>query len=398
MKITHGTDINKNTKTYSLFLLLIFVLFSSKMTAAQTTLKDMRINAEKDKTRLVLDLSNEVRYKILTLNNPNRLVVDLYGARKTNKIKSSTKGNGLIDTIRVAKNTPAKLRVVIETKQVVLYKVNMLKASQKRDSRLVIDLKGMYEGSQKVAASAINNSKMIIAVDPGHGGKDPGATGKKIKEKDLVLKISKRLAHLINAEPDMTAILTRNDDSFPCPNNNRSCGQKTSLNERLEIAEKAGAVLFISIHANSFRDQRIRGAEIYALPDSAKFEKDENWKVMYHKKPSKSRIKLIDVTSGKQIKQVTANEVIAFDQSLQISDNIIQELRKVIRVRKSSRQAAFIVLGSHDMASVLIETSYLTNPEDEKILINPINQQKIAEAILKGVKKYTRESRRQFAK
>ena len=374
------------------------MLFSSKMVAAQAVLKDMRINAEKDRTRLVLDLSNEVRYKIFTLNNPNRLVVDLFTIRKTNKIKSSTKGKGLIDTIRVAKNTPTKLRVVIETKQIVLYKVNMLKSSKKRDSRLVIDLKGMYEGSQKVAASAINNSKMIIAVDPGHGGKDPGTTGKNIKEKDLVLKISKRLANLINAEQDMTAILTRTDDSFPCPRNNRSCGQKISLNERLEIAKKAGAVLFISIHANSFRDRRIRGAEIYALPDSAKFNKDENWKVMHHNKQSKSRINSTGVTSKKQIKNITASEVIAFDQSLQISDNIMQELRKVLRVRKSSRQAAFIVLGSHDMASVLIETSYLTNPEDEKILINPINQQKIAEAILKGVKKYTRESRRQFAK
>ncbi len=374
------------------------MLFSSKMVAAQAVLKDMRINAEKDRTRLVLDLSNEVRYKIFTLNNPNRLVVDLFTIRKTNKIKSSTKGKGLIDTIRVAKNTPTKLRVVIETKQIVLYKVNMLKSSQKRDSRLVIDLKGMYEGSQKVAASAINNSKMIIAVDPGHGGKDPGTTGKNIKEKDLVLKISKRLANLINAEQDMTAILTRTDDSFPCPRNNRSCGQKISLYERLDIAKKAGAVLFISIHANSFRDRRIRGAEIYALPDSAKFNKDENWKVMHHNKQSKSRINSTGVTSKKQIKNITASEVIAFDQSLQISDNIMQELRKVLRVRKSSRQAAFIVLGSHDMASVLIETSYLTNPEDEKILINPINQQKIAEAILKGVKKYTRESRRQFAK
>ena len=374
------------------------MLFSSKMVAAQAVLKDMRINAEKDRTRLVLDLSNEVRYKIFTLNNPNRLVVDLFTIRKTNKIKSSTKGKGLIDTIRVAKNTPTKLRVVIETKQIVLYKVNMLKSSQKRDSRLVIDLKGMYEGSQKVAASAINNSKMIIAVDPGHGGKDPGTTGKNIKEKDLVLKISKRLANLINAEQDMTAILTRTDDSFPCPRNNRSCGQKISLNERLDIAKKAGAVLFISIHANSFRDRRIRGAEIYALPDSAKFNKDENWKVMHHNKQSKSRINSTGVTSKKQIKNITASEVIAFDQSLQISDNIMQELKKVLRVRKSSRQAAFIVLGSNDMASVLIETSYLTNPEDEKILINPINQQKIAEAILKGVKKYTRESRRQFAK
>jgi len=368
------------------------------MVAAQTALNDMRINAEEDETRLVLDLSNEVQYKIFTLNNPNRLVVDLLRVRKTNKIKSSTKGEGLIDTIRVAKNTPNKLRVVIETKQTVLYKVNMLKSSQKRNSRLVIDLKSMYEGSQKVAASAINSSKMIIAVDPGHGGKDPGATGKNIKEKDLVLKISKRLANLINAEQDMTAILTRSDDSFPCPRNNRSCGQKTSLNERLEIAKKAGAVLFISIHANSFKDRRIRGAEIYALPDSAKFNKDENWKVMHHNKQSKSRINSTDVTSKKQIKNITASEVIAFDQSLQISDKIMQELKKVLRVRKSSRQAAFMVLGSNEMASVLIETSYLTNPEDEKILINPINQQKIAEAILKGVKKYTRESRRQFAK
>ncbi|SVC90556.1 uncharacterized protein METZ01_LOCUS343410, partial [marine metagenome] len=129
------------------------------MVAAQTALNDMRINAEEDETRLVLDLSNEVQYKIFTLNNPNRLVVDLLRVRKTNKIKSSTKGEGLIDTIRVAKNTPNKLRVVIETKQTVLYKVNMLKSSQKRNSRLVIDLKSMYEGSQKVVASAINNSK-----------------------------------------------------------------------------------------------------------------------------------------------------------------------------------------------------------------------------------------------
>ena len=135
----------------------------------------------------------------------NRIVIDLYKASKITKLESTHKGKGLISNVRVAKNNPTKLRVVVETRDIVLYQGMTIPASSDQDFRLVIDLKNMYEGSKKIATSSINQSKMVIAIDPGHGGKDPGAAGKNIKEKHLVLKIAKRLVSLINAEKNMSA-------------------------------------------------------------------------------------------------------------------------------------------------------------------------------------------------
>ncbi|MEY8243194.1 MAG: N-acetylmuramoyl-L-alanine amidase, partial [Gammaproteobacteria bacterium] len=173
----------------------------------------------------------------------------------------------------------------------------------------------------------------------------------------------------------------------PCPQNKKSCGQVESLNERLDKAKRAGAVLFISIHADAFRDPRVRGATVYALSDADKIPKDGEWSAMHHvKRYSKTAVQL----SGGN-----ANEVTAFDQSLVVGDAVIKELKKVTRMRKLSvRRAAFVVLKSNEIASILIETSYLSNPGDEKFLINPNNQQKIAEAILNGIKHYTAESRK----
>jgi len=369
-----------------LFLCLALIAFASSASTAESILKNIRISASDADTRLVLDLSKQTRYKIFTLNRPNRVVIDLYKASKISKLESTHKGKGLISNVRVAKNNPTKLRVVVETRDIVLYQGMTIPASSDQDFRLVIDLKNMYEGSKKIATSSINQSKMIIAIDPGHGGKDPGAAGKNIEEKHLVLKIAKRLVSLINSEENMSAFLTRDDDYFPCPQNKKSCGQVESLNERLDIAKRAEAVLFISIHADAFRDSRVRGATVYALSDAAKIPKDSEWLAMYHvKRYSKAAVQL----SG------TANEVTAFDQSLVVGDAVIKELKKVTRMRKLSvRQAAFVVLQSNEMASILIETSYLSNPGDEKFLIDPHNQQKIAEAILKGIKHYTAESRK----
>ena len=144
--------------------------------------------------------------------------------------------------------------------------------------------------------------------------------------------------------------------------------------------------MFISIHADSFRDSKVRGATVYALSDAAKVPKDGEWLAMHNiKRYSRAAVQLSRGT----------NEVKAYDQSLVVADAMIKELKKVTRMRKLSvRQAAFVVLKSNEMASILIETSYLSNPGDEKFLINPINQQKIAEAILKGVKNYAAESKK----
>ena len=362
---------------------LVVCTFSE--TNAESTLKNIRISAHDGDTRLVLDLSKQTKYKIFTLNRPNRVVIDLYKASKISKLESTLNGKGLINKVRIAKNSPTKLRVVVETKDVVLYKAMTIPSSSAEDFRLVVDVKSMYEGSKKIATNSINQSKMIIAIDPGHGGKDPGTSGKNIVEKHLVLKIAKRLVNTINAEKSMSAFLTRDGDYFPCPQNRKPCDQKTSLNERLDIAKKGGAVLFISIHADSFRDSRVRGATVYALSDAAKVPNNGEWLAMYHvKRYSRTAVQLS-----------RGAEVTAFDQSLVVADAVIKELKKVSRMRKLSvRHAAFVVLKSNEMASILIETSYLSNPGDEKFLINPINQQKIAEAILKGIKNYTTESRK----
>ena len=210
---------------------MALIAFASSASTAESILKNIRISASDTDTRLVLDLSKQTRYKIFTLNRPNRVVIDLYKASKITKLESTHKGKGLISNVRVAKNNPTKLRVVVETRDIVLYQGMTIPASSDQDFRLVIDLKNMYEGSKKIATSSINQSKMVIAIDPGHGGKDPGAAGKNIKEKHLVLKIAKRLVSLINAEKNMSAFLTRDSDYFPCPQNKKSCDQITSLNE-----------------------------------------------------------------------------------------------------------------------------------------------------------------------
>ena len=263
---------------------MALIAFASSASTAESILKNIRISASDTDTRLVLDLSKQTRYKIFTLNRPNRVVIDLYKASKITKLESTHKGKGLISNVRVAKNNPTKLRVVVETRDIVLYQGMTIPASSDQDFRLVIDLKNMYEGSKKIATSSINQSKMVIAIDPGHGGKDPGAAGKNIKEKHLVLKIAKRLVSLINAEKNMSAFLTRDSDYFPCPQNKKSCDQIASLNERLDKAKRAGAVLFISIHADAFRDPRVRGATVYALSDAPKIPKDGEWLAMYHVK------------------------------------------------------------------------------------------------------------------
>ncbi|MBT5216469.1 MAG: AMIN domain-containing protein, partial [Gammaproteobacteria bacterium] len=165
---------------------------------------------------MVLDLSETTKYKVFTLNRPNRVVVDLYRSAKSNKLKSTLGNNGLISKVRIANNTIAKLRVVIETEEIVFYKTSSIPSRSNSNFRIVIDLKKAYQGSKKLVSAALNKKKMIIAIDPGHGGKDEGARGKKVKEKDLVLKIAKRLKSLIDNEKSMRAILIRDDDSYPC--------------------------------------------------------------------------------------------------------------------------------------------------------------------------------------
>ena len=217
-------------------------------------------------------------------------------------------------------------------------------------------------------------------------------------EKDLVLKIAKRLKKLIDSEKGMSAFLTRSDDSFPCPGKAKNCSQRESLNERIRRAKEGNAHVLISIHADAFSDPSVRGATLYALPDSKKIPKGSNYKVMYHPK-SKVKVKLNKGVSSRSFSRLRSSQVDAYDQSIDLGNFILQEMKRDVRVRKlSSREAPFAVLKSTQVASVLIETSYLSNKKDEAFLVNIKNQDKIAKAIVRGIKAYSSNIKRELSK
>jgi len=382
---------------YRTIFIIAFVLLISNSVSAEALLKNIRVSTESLETRLVIDVSQAIKYKVFTLNRPNRVVVDLYQADISSKLKQD-KEKGLIKKIRIAKNNRNRSRLVIETTDIVLYKVEEISKGSNPNFRIIIDLKRSYDGSRKLTAASVNKANLVIAIDPGHGGKDPGAIGSKVIEKDLVLKIAKRLKQLIDSEKGMTAFLTRSDDSFPCPGKRKNCSQRESLNERISRAKEGNAHLMVSIHADAFSDPNIRGATLYALPDSKKIPKGSNYKVMYRPK-SRVKVKLSKGFSNRSLSRLKPSQVDAYDQSIDVGNYILKEMRKDVRLRKlTSREASFVVLKSTQIASVLIETSYLSNKDDELFLINTKNQDKIAKAIVRGIKSYASNTKRELSK
>jgi len=365
---------------------------------AKALLENIRISKQTLETRLVFDLTESVNYKVFTLNRPNRLVIDLYNAEISSSLKSSYGSKGLIKQIRLAKNSRNKSRIVIETTEIIFYKVEKIPKGSNKNFRVVVDLKKGYEGSRKLLASAVNRNEFIVAIDPGHGGKDPGTKGSRVVEKDLVLKISKRLKKLIDSEKNMRAFLIRTDDSFPCPGGKKNCAQLESLNERISRAKKGKADFLISIHADAFTDPSIRGATLYALSDSRKVPKGSTYKIMYRPK-TKTNIKLKSGISKRSISTLKTSQVDTYDQSIEIGRHILNAMNKDVRLRKlTPREAAFAVLKSTEIASVLLEASYLSNKNDEAFLVNPQNQDKIAKAIVRGIKSYSSEAKQQLLK
>ena len=387
-----------SNKPTSILIIAIMIFSFANAAESKSVLKDVRISQSDNETRLVLDLTEKVKYKLFTLNRPDRIVIDIYETNLQKGLKTKIKKSGLINEIRIARNNSRRIRMVIETSEILFYQLSAIPKNPNPNHRLVIDLKRAFEGSKKLAASSVNRKKFVVAIDPGHGGKDPGAQGSQVIEKELVLKISKKLKKLIDQEKTMSAFLIREDDSFPCPGNRSNCRQQESLSERIARAKKGGADLLISIHADAFSDRSVRGATLYALSDSRKIRRGSDYKVMYRPK-TKNNIKLKYSSSKKSLSRITGDDIDAQDQSIEIGKHILKEMRKDVRIRKKTpREAEFAVLKSTSIASVLIETSYLSNKDDEKFLINPRNQDKIVEAIVRGLKSYSASTRKELGK
>jgi len=360
----------------------LWALMAASLVAAQTVqVKDVRIAHSSDRTRVVLDLDRGSAHDLFALTNPNRVVLDVSNARFATAQAALPGATGLVSGIRIANRENGSARLVLDLDEPVRSKSFALQPGAGFGHRLVIDLQ-QVSGAAPVVRTAPQQKQrrdLVIAIDAGHGGKDPGARGRGgLLEKDAVLNISKRLAALVDAEPGMRPYLTRNGDSF------------LKLGQRMQRAQDAGADLFISIHADAFSDRRVRGASVYVL--SEKGATDEAANLLAQRENEADLIGGVDI-SGKD--DMLAGVLVDLSQtaskaaSLEVGDRLLAEIARVGKVRKQKvQQAGFRVLKSPDIPSVLVETAFISNPQDESNLRSVQYQQRLAQALHSGIRAY----------
>lgn len=378
-------------------LLIVMGLCTGIVFAEPVHVQSARIAAESGKTRVALDLSKPAQHKIFTLSNPHRVVIDIKPGRITKQALPLPAGTGAVSRIRSANREDGSVRLVLDLKSPVKPRSFLLAGNGQQGDRLVVDLEPIDTATvMKKATDAVNRAaatvkkgtvrqaptagrQIVVAVDPGHGGKDPGARGSSgLREKDVVLRVGRELAAMIDAEPGMRAYLTRNGDDF------------VHLRERMERSRGARADLFISLHADSFRDTQVRGATVYVL--SSKGATDEAARRLAERENAADLIGGVrlddkDQTLASVLLDLSQNA--SLSASIDVGDDILHEIGKITKVRKSKvQQAPFLVLKSPDVPSLLVETAFISNPNDEKNLGSRIYRERLARAIFRGIQEY----------
>jgi len=352
--------------------LIPLILLLSTAANAGSIVENVRIWSENDKTRVVLDLSRSVDHHIFTLRGPNRLVIDLKDSRLAGTLTQLPKGAGTVRSIRSAVRANGQLRVVLDLNQGVRSRSFTAGPNSQFGDRLVIDLTraGNLQPVKRASEAYRPGRDIVVAIDAGHGGYDPGASGRRSKEKDLVLSISKELARRINAEPGMSALLIRKGDVF------------VEHRDRIAIARKNKADLFISIHADAFNDSRANGASVFALnmkgaSDEAAMQLERAEKapvsvggVSLHDKDEVLASVLFDLKD-----EVLASVLFDLSQnaslsaSLEVGAKVSREMSKVAKMHsKEVKQKSLLVLKAADMPSILVETGFISNSAEEKKL------------------------------
>ena len=359
----------------------ILLLLPAVFAHAATTVENIRVWSENGRTRVVLDLSGPAEHNIFTLRGPDRLVVDLKNSRLAGALGNLPKGSGSIRSVRTGLRANGQLRVVLDLNESVRSRSFTAGPNDQYGDRLVIDLhqQGNIRAVKRASEEYVAGRDIVIAVDPGHGGYDPGAVGRaKTREKDVALAVARHLARRIDAEPGMKAVLVRSGDYY------------VDHRDRMEIARRNKADLFISIHADAVDDRRARGASVYVL--SLKGASDEAAKRLAQRENASD---LVGGVSLKDKDAVLASVLLDLSQNaalsagLDIGAEVIAQLAKLGKVhRRTVQQAGFLVLKSPDVPSILVETAYISNPDEEKKLRSKAHQQKLANAILVGVRKY----------
>jgi N-acetylmuramoyl-L-alanine amidase len=386
---------------------LALCLVTGTALAAPARVTDVRLWSGPEGTRLVLDLSAPVRHEVFTLENPDRIVVDLDNADLDLR-KGLPAGQGPVKSVRSGPQPGHGLRLVLDLAGRQVAKSFAVGPDGSAGHRLVIELPAPATapppaaaptGNQvldaaatatsgaaapaKTLASSAQGRDLVIAVDAGHGGQDPGAIGRGgTREKDVTLAIARRLAAAIDAEVGMRAVLVRDGDYF------------ITLGGRTRKARQLGADMFVSVHADSVLDRTVSGSSVYVLSLRGASDEAARWLAESENAADlKGGVSLDDKSDvlASVLLDVTQKESVS--DSVDAADSVLKALRGVVTVHRPRVQhAGFVVLKSPDIPSMLVETAFISNASDERRLRDAGQQQRIAEALRLGVKNYYYEN------
>ena len=361
----------------------ILGFFLTATTAIAGDVHEVRLWRAPDHTRVVFDLTGPAEHKIFVLQNPTRIVLDVQDTRLKTNLSDLTLTDTPIRQVRSAARDGDDLRIVMDMSASVDPRSFSLKANQQAGDRLVVDLydKTATAAKPAVRKTATQDSKrnIIIAIDAGHGGEDPGALGPgRRREKDVVLAIAREVNALFKADVGFTPTLIRSGDYY------------VSLKGRRDLARKRQADLFVSIHADAFKRKEANGASVYALSTRGATSTAAGYLAQ--------RENAADLVGGVSLsdKDDMLAGVLAdlsmtstLDTSLQVGAQVLRNVDNVARLHKKNvEQAGFAVLKSPDIPSILVETGFISNPTEAKRLATSSYQKKMARAIHSGIKSY----------
>ena len=374
-----------------------------------------RVWPSNEYTRFTIESTEYIKNDQSILKNPDRVVIDLKSININNSLKDLSKvdfkDNSSISGVRVAQYDPGTVRIVVDLRHESKIKIFSLKPFKSYGHRLVVDVyheedeiahllkqlqaKDHKDNSQKVEDEKTNltskeeskdeqpkvveQAKIVVAIDAGHGGEDPGARGSSgTKEKDITLAIAKKLRDAINKEPNLQGVLIRDGDYF------------IPLAKRVAKARKLEADLFVSIHADAFTKKSVKGSSVFALSErgaSSAFAK-----FIANKENESDLIGGVSIDDKHPVLAQTLLDLslsATINDSMKLGRYVLDEMGKVNTLHKKYvEQAGFAVLKAPDIPSILVETAFISNPKEEKNLRSESFQIKLAESVVKGIKTY----------
>ena len=399
-KYTLGIILKKYLNFKNKLIFIVLVTFVNSVAVAAVDVQGIRVWPSPDNTRVVLDLSTKVKYKLYTLSSPERIVIDLENTKLATKIPVFDQKQAGIVTIRTG-DQQGSLRLVLEISKKLKPNSFVLEPNQHYGHRLVLDLesrdkqailalfdldvankvavKSTLPAAMPLVSSALKMQDFIIAIDAGHGGDDPGAIGPRgLKEKNVALSIARELKAIINRELGLSACLIREGDYY------------VALGERMKRARINKADLFISLHADAYTNPKSNGASVFTLSDGGATSVAAKWLAdAENRSDSIGGVRLDNKSSILTSVLLDLSQTATKTESLQAAKYILANMGKVAILHKGYvEHAGFAVLKAPDVPSILIETGFISNPKTESLLKTPAYQKQIAQSILSGVKQY----------